>query len=169
MHSVRSRWRARIMLNSNLQNNLQMTETSSMSLATTVIRKIIMQMSVLDHWETSIEFQFHLLLLQKMKKSWCRLHTVRAQYKSRFRAEFSDWSVCLLFCAPSTSYADSVYPALQSLYKCANSCSFWPSLENQDRDWCIEFCLDRHYLTVVDKWRMVFSCILIKKNDLFWE
>ena len=108
MHSVRSRWRARIILNLSLQNNLQMTEISSISLTTTVIRKITTQMSVLDHWEISIRFQFHSLLLQKMKKSQCRLYTVRAQCKSRFRAEFSDWRRdfhCIWYC----THADSIW------------------------------------------------------------
>ena len=49
MHSVRSRQRARIIQSLNSQNNLQMTEISSISFTTTVIRRITMQMNVSDH------------------------------------------------------------------------------------------------------------------------
>ena len=101
MHSVRSRWRARITQSLSSQNNLQMTEISSISFATTVIRRVTIQISVSDHWRISIRFQFYSLLLQKMKKSQCRLHTVRAQYKSRFRVKFSDRRKdfhCIRFC-----------------------------------------------------------------------
>ena len=108
MHSVRSRWRARIIQSLNSQNNLQITEISSISFIITVIRRVIMQMSVLNHWRISIRFQFYSLLLQKMKKSWCRLYTVRAQYKNKFRIKFNNRRRdfhCIEFCI----YTDSIW------------------------------------------------------------
>ena len=111
MHSVRSRWRVRIIQSLNSQNNLQMTEISSISLIITVTRRVTIQMSVSDHWKILIRFQFHLLLLQKMKKSWCRLYTVETQYKSKLRVKFSDRRRdfhCIWFC----TYIDSIW------YKC---------------------------------------------------
>ena len=107
MHSVRSRQRARIIQSLNSQNNLQMTEISLISFTITVTRRVTMQMSVSDHQKILMRFQFHSLLLQKMKKSQYRLYTVRAQYKSRFRVKFSDRRkdfYCIRFCI----YTDSI-------------------------------------------------------------
>ena len=134
MHSVRSRWRARITQSLSSQNNLQMTEISSMSFTITVTRRVTMQMSVSDHWRISMRFQFHSLLLQKMKKSWYRLHTVRAQYKSRFRVKFNDRRRdfhCIRFC----TYTDSIW------YRCWDKYYFsalhsWTSVETYE-EWTL--------------------------------
>ena len=149
MHSVRSRWRARITQSSSSQNNLQMAEISSMSLATTVTRRVTMQMSVSDHWRISMRFQFHPLLLQKMEKSQCRLHTVRVQYKSRFRAKFSDRRRgfhCIRFC----THADSIWHRCWGEY-------YFPALHSQTS------------VETYEEWTLMTSIYWWSKSILFWS
>ena len=126
-----------------------MTEISSMSFTTTVTRRITMQMSVSDHWRISIRFQFHSLLLQKMKKSQCRLHTVKTQYKSRFRVKFSDRRRgfhCIRFC----THTDSIWHRCWDEYYFSAFCS-WTSVE------------------IYKGWTLTISIYWWSKSILFWS
>ena len=126
-----------------------MTEISSMSFTITVTRRVTMQMSVSDHWRILMRFQFHSLLLQKMKKSQCRLHTVRAQYKSRFRVKFSDRRKdfhCIRFCI----YTDFIWHRCWDKYY-FSALHSWTSVETYE------------------EWTLIISIYWWSKSILFWS
>ena len=149
MHSVRSRWRVRIIQSLNSQNNLQITEISSMSLIITVIKKITMQMNISDYQRISIRFQFYSLSFQKMKKSQCRLYTVETQYKSRFRVKFSNRRRdfhCIQFCI----YTDFIWHRCWDKY-------YFSALYNQIS------------VEIYEEWTLTISIYWWSKSILFWS